>query len=546
MKATVRVHQTNSHAAATPWQASAQGDVRLQRKCACGTHAPNGGECESCAAKKVQRKSNGGVATPALPGIVSNALSAPGHPLDGTTRQFMETRFGHDFSGVRVHSDALAAMSTRAIDAHAYTAGRDVVFADGQYAPHTTSGRRLLAHELAHVVQQRHMSSAPDSIGDADSALERDADRAADQVMSGADTPRLLSASRPTLSRQPSPQPPAASPPGAGTSTFSVDQRHYDAQVIRAIDGISGAIVESNTAAAQVRPVLQAMSGQVVWRDDAGMDHGGGAASYTWPFGTMPTLRLRLVLDDQASPPDAGRFEPGGSNDATIFLRVRNNADEAAIQLTLYHESMHLLRWANNLATATPAASHGRAPATAGPAPTSATARALAHGSAPALANTVGLWLGQLKDSVNTRRAAGDQLTDADVHSVTDWLIEEVQVRAETEIFRLASSAQAARASHGPSVIVDTAQNIDVNQAMVDRYLFEFSGHFRTADRASLTPDDRQTIGTLASILDGFFQHQVRRRISVTAYTQRVPRAPIDYTPPPLVPPTFRPLPLPP
>jgi hypothetical protein len=66
----------------------------------------------------------------------------------------MEPRFGHEFSAVRVHADAQAAESARAVKAHAYTVGREVVFADGQYAPHTETGRRLLAHELVHVAQQ--------------------------------------------------------------------------------------------------------------------------------------------------------------------------------------------------------------------------------------------------------------------------------------------------------------------------------------------------------------------------------------------------------
>jgi outer membrane protein OmpA-like peptidoglycan-associated protein len=65
----------------------------------------------------------------------------------------MEQRFGADFSGVRVHDDARAAESARAVDAHAYTVGSDIVFAPGRYAPGTSGGDRLLAHELAHVVQ---------------------------------------------------------------------------------------------------------------------------------------------------------------------------------------------------------------------------------------------------------------------------------------------------------------------------------------------------------------------------------------------------------
>jgi hypothetical protein len=66
----------------------------------------------------------------------------------------MESRFGHDFSGVRVHTDAKAASSARAVNALAYTVGRDIVFGAGQYAPHASTGQELLAHELAHTVQQ--------------------------------------------------------------------------------------------------------------------------------------------------------------------------------------------------------------------------------------------------------------------------------------------------------------------------------------------------------------------------------------------------------
>jgi hypothetical protein len=68
----------------------------------------------------------------------------------------MERRFGHDFSQVRVHTDARASESAKAIGARAYTVGRDVVFAAGQFAPHSTKGNMLLAHELAHVLQQRN------------------------------------------------------------------------------------------------------------------------------------------------------------------------------------------------------------------------------------------------------------------------------------------------------------------------------------------------------------------------------------------------------
>lgn len=88
------------------------------------------------------------------PPCVDAVLNSPGTALDPSTQAFMSDRFGQDFSQVRVHADALAARSAEAVEARAYTVGRDIVFGAGQYDPAGTSGRRLLAHELAHVVQQ--------------------------------------------------------------------------------------------------------------------------------------------------------------------------------------------------------------------------------------------------------------------------------------------------------------------------------------------------------------------------------------------------------
>jgi hypothetical protein len=90
----------------------------------------------------------------ALPAVVDEALRSPAQALDPQASSFFGPRFGHDFAGVRVHADARAAESARALNARAYTVGRDVVFARGEYQPSTPSGRRLLAHELTHVVQQ--------------------------------------------------------------------------------------------------------------------------------------------------------------------------------------------------------------------------------------------------------------------------------------------------------------------------------------------------------------------------------------------------------
>ncbi len=96
--------------------------------------------------------------------IVQRVLGSPGQPLDAGTRVFMEPRFGHDFSQVRVHADTKAAESARDVNALAYTVGRDMVFGQGQYAPSTYAGRQLVAHEMAHVVQQQASTQAQGSI----------------------------------------------------------------------------------------------------------------------------------------------------------------------------------------------------------------------------------------------------------------------------------------------------------------------------------------------------------------------------------------------
>jgi outer membrane protein OmpA-like peptidoglycan-associated protein len=127
--------------------------VSVQRKCACGA------SCAKCEdeADRVQMKSLGPRTTAdavSAPPTVHEALRSPGRPLDPEVRAFMEPRFGHDFSQVRLHSDTAAAESAQALHAHAYTLGQDIVFGSGKLAPATKQGTRLLAHELTHVVQQ--------------------------------------------------------------------------------------------------------------------------------------------------------------------------------------------------------------------------------------------------------------------------------------------------------------------------------------------------------------------------------------------------------
>jgi Domain of unknown function (DUF4157) len=191
------------HARAPTRSADAAVPVRglvLQRKCACGGQAGASGECEACSARtglqaslalgasndplehqadrmaeqvlaggapeaasaagaSLQRAATAGsAAAEDVPASVHATLASPGRALEPALRHDMESRFGHDFARVRVHADTQADRSARDLGANAFAAGSHVVFAAGQYAPQSADGRRLIAHELAHVVQQ---SAAP-------------------------------------------------------------------------------------------------------------------------------------------------------------------------------------------------------------------------------------------------------------------------------------------------------------------------------------------------------------------------------------------------
>ncbi|GAA4609864.1 hypothetical protein BJY16_007546 [Actinoplanes octamycinicus] len=111
-----------------------------------------------------------------------------GAALDDAVRAPMEAAFGADFGAVRVHTGGAADRLSRALGAHAFTTGRDIFFRAGGYEPDTTAGRRLLAHELTHVVQQSAAVAAGElSVSDPDDEFEREADQVADRIVSRAD-----------------------------------------------------------------------------------------------------------------------------------------------------------------------------------------------------------------------------------------------------------------------------------------------------------------------------------------------------------------------
>ena len=200
-------------------QLSSNGRHVVQRECGCGTCAKCSAPTETFTPAEVapeprrflQAKSNGHSAGSGPNGHFVQAETngedtAPavdvrefipqdfGHPLDETTRADLEARFGADFRGVRVHADDSAAASAVAFGANAFTTGRDIYFGAGQYSPSTQEGKRLLAHELTHVLQQgagqqpsrtESTGNGEITVGAADDHLEQEADAQAEAVVHG-------------------------------------------------------------------------------------------------------------------------------------------------------------------------------------------------------------------------------------------------------------------------------------------------------------------------------------------------------------------------
>lgn len=131
--------------------------------------------------KPRDRAAERSAAVAAAPPIVAEVLNTPGKALDSGARKTMAARLHHDFANVRVHADSRAASSAKAVDAEAYAVGSHVVFDEGKYAPHSSEGQQLLAHELIHTLQQANTAVHPSelALGDPTDATEKEAERMA-------------------------------------------------------------------------------------------------------------------------------------------------------------------------------------------------------------------------------------------------------------------------------------------------------------------------------------------------------------------------------
>jgi hypothetical protein len=178
---------------------NAASSIRNGQRAASAMRRPEREEMEDVTAAKFKPSQQPSARTdarlhvaPTAADSVREVVRSPGTPLDQGSRSFMESRFGHDFSHVRVHADARGATSAQAVRADAYTVGAHIAFAAGRYAPETCGGRRLLAHELTHVIQQ---SSAPVDgsetpcggiqLSDPSDRFEQQAELTAERVVAG-------------------------------------------------------------------------------------------------------------------------------------------------------------------------------------------------------------------------------------------------------------------------------------------------------------------------------------------------------------------------
>ncbi|HTQ29767.1 MAG TPA: DUF4157 domain-containing protein, partial [Opitutaceae bacterium] len=280
--------------------------------------------------RKSDRTSNHSPTSVEAPPIVHEVLRSPGRPLDAESRAFMEPRFGYDFSRVRVHADSQAAKSAEAVNAQAYTVGSNIIFGANQGGAGNLSHPRLLAHELAHVVQQGGRQPGGSlQVAPANDSAEGAADRAADQVLSGGQASNSTKADG-RLQRY------GFNPECTATQTNQIHQ---------AID----------TANRWVGGALRALAANPLSSDTlSALQHNFGAAGTAANVGTI-IARLNAGRADMLNNPyacrnaandphcqSAGAYTVGpGSHASTICTNRFTRPDAIGRAATVLHEAMH-------------------------------------------------------------------------------------------------------------------------------------------------------------------------------------------------------------
>jgi Domain of unknown function (DUF4157) len=208
-------------------------------------------KCDDCEKKeeKIQRKGDGDLSTVPEGFEAAMQQSGSGQQLDDGTRSFMESRFGQDFGDVKVHTDSSAAEASQQIQAQAFTTRRDIYFGRGRYQPQATEGKKLLAHELTHVLQQRETLQFKRSIGLPDDIYEQEANDVSEQITRDLPTQtatlqqdRSSSPEQQTITLQQDHgtsahirrQPGGASPSSSGSTSTTATRQGYRVEIMTA------------------------------------------------------------------------------------------------------------------------------------------------------------------------------------------------------------------------------------------------------------------------------------------------------------------------
>jgi hypothetical protein len=312
----------------------------LRRKCACGGDTGPDGMCDQCRERTrrlLQRAAVAAAQPEVAPHAVHEVLRSPGEPLDAGVRRWMEPHLGRDLGDVRVHTDARAADSARMVAARAYTVGRRIVFGAGAYTPGTDDGRRLLAHELAHVAQQEGAAAPGETleIGKPGDGAEREAERvsasaAAAEGAGGGARPGVGRAGpiyRPRLQRQDGgAQAPAPAP--APSRTVYLCSKSLDTSPVgsHAFFRIGGAGTGSRTLS------LQPM--------DAGGDCWQGVPAYDYPSDVnakgscQATAITESCLDAEYRAYPVGHYCTYGPNSNTFVGHLARKCGMAKVDPT--------------------------------------------------------------------------------------------------------------------------------------------------------------------------------------------------------------------
>lgn len=446
--------------------------------------------------KKIEKKGEAGGAGESTVRYVEG-IKGKGQPMSTTELNFFGDRMGYDFSAVRIHTGKEAADSARDARAKAYTYGNHVVFSEGRYNPGTHEGKQLLAHELAHVVQKNGGAGSGKDQGSGKGGNGSGRTQEAAPRPSRAPTPASLHRKQ-------------ESGTGAAAPT-PTDRALFNNRLSRALAQMTTPMVVRETLGGTLEPVLRDMADNATWIDMNGTETAGAEVSVQLPRGGR-TVRLRLILDDSLNPPLSGTFNSAGADLGIIRVSTRENDDPDTLATTLYHESLHLMRW---LARSAPGGDFiAETGATGG---RRRTLEGIDPSRQPQHMAQVRRRIEGIASSVNASRLSSDQVGSTGIDRVTEFIMEEYLTRIETEVFRLMRDSDAVSPTMRPGVATvrgGTLVDRLFPRPDVDKYLFEINSVFRVADRDSLQSFDRVMIDSLYEYFRDRVEMFVRRRYS--------------------------------